>query len=572
MTKLDDQYWQTEQHGIAAGARYTHVINDALERPDPASRFQPEGVHAPSQVIDHTAFTWNDLLWKNIDLDDAVIYELHVGTFTPEGTFDAIIPVLSELASLGITALELMPVAQFPGERNWGYDGTYPYAVQNSYGGPSGLKQLTDACHAAGLAVILDVVYNHFGPEGCYCRDYGPYYTDRYTSPWGDAINYDDAYNDGVRNFFIENALAWFEHYHIDALRLDAVHGIYDLSARPFLRQLADEVYAYNRRSGKRCYLIAESDLNDAKIVRSRDLYGYGHDAQWNDDFHHAVHALLTRENSGYYQDYGSVAHLAKAMQEGFVYSGQYSRYRRKAFGNSSREIPANRFVVFTQNHDQTGNRMRGDRLTVLTPFESLKLAAGVLLLSPFIPLLFMGEEYGEENPFLYFVSHSDESLLESVRRGRAEEFAAFAATGAIIEDPAARRTFLHSVLQRDKRHDGHHKVLYEFYRALLQIRKRIPALSGHDKDAIRTIAGGNEPWLYLLRWQGESSIFAFFNFAEKDLIPAVPVAAGTWRQVLCSADRRWRGPGVEIPGRLTAPEAFDLPARSFALFEKADE
>src|SRR4030066_1209493 len=319
-----------------------------------------------------------------------IMYEIHVGTFTPEGTFDAVILRLDELSVLGINTIELMPVAQFPGERNWGYDGTYPFAVQNSYGGPEGLKILINECHKKGMAVILDVVYNHFGPEGNYLWDYGPYFTDRYKTPWGQAINYDDLYSNEVRNFFIENALHWFKNYHFDALRLDAIHGIFDFSAKAFLQELAEKVEEFSSSEGKKYYLIAESDLNDSRVIRPGNMGGYGIDAQWCDDFHHAVHTLLVHENKGYYVDFGETEHLVKSFREGFVYSGQYSEYRKRNHGNSSRDCPAEQFIVFTQNHDQVGNRMFGERLSNLVSFESLKLAAGAVLLSPYIPLLFM--------------------------------------------------------------------------------------------------------------------------------------------------------------------------------------
>jgi maltooligosyltrehalose trehalohydrolase len=337
-----------------------------------------------------------------------------VGAYTKKGTFESIIPHLDELKKLGITAIELMPVAQFPGTRNWGYDGVYPYAVQNSYGGPEGFKRLVNACHGRGLALVLDVVYNHLGPEGNYLWDFGPYFTDRYKALWGFSINFDGPHSDDVRHYFIQNALYWVTEFHVDALRVDAVHAILDFSAEPFLEELASAVHDEAKRLNRRVYLIAESALNDTRVIRSREFGGYGLDAQWNDDFHHALHTVLTGERMGYYRDFGRLQDLAKALLEGFVYSGEYSPYRRRRHGNSSRDIPAHRFVVFSQNHDQVGNRMRGERLSELVCFERTKLAAGVMTLSPFIPLLFMGEEYGETAPFQYFVSHSDPDLRRS--------------------------------------------------------------------------------------------------------------------------------------------------------------
>ncbi len=315
-------YWKTEMDDIEPGTTYMYALDRDTVRPDPVSHYQPEGVHKHSQVIDHKNFSWEDLGWRGLDITEYVIYELHIGTFTPEGTFTAIIPRLDELKDLGITAIELMPVAQFPGNRNWGYDGVYPYAVQNSYGTPDDLKQLINECHKRGLAVIMDVVYNHLGPEGNYLRDFGNYFTGKYSTPWGEAVNFDDEHSDEVKKYFIDNAIYWFEMFHIDALRLDAVHAIYDMSAKHFLHGLADRTTEFSRKHKRKFYLIAESDLNDTRIIKPPELGGYGLDAQWSDDFHHSVHALFTGETSGYYKDFGGIDHLAKALNEGFVYDG----------------------------------------------------------------------------------------------------------------------------------------------------------------------------------------------------------------------------------------------------------
>ncbi len=377
-------YFQGVVAGVGPGARYFYRLDGAKDRPDPASRFQPEGVHGPSQVA-AAGFAWEDQGWCGPDLRDYAIYELHVGAYSPEGTLAAIIPHLEELRELGITALELMPVAQFPGNRNWGYDGVYPFAVQNSYGGPEALKRLVNACHRQGLAVILDVVYNHLGPEGNYLWDYGFYFTGLYRTPWGDAVNFDGPYSDEVRRFFIENALYWLDDCHVDALRLDGLHAIMDRSPRTFLEELAQAVHTWGERSGRRVYLMAESDLNDVRLIRTPELGGCGLDAHWNEDFHHALHTLLTGEKDGYYQDFGELGQMAKGFREGFIYSGEYSPYRQRRHGSSSRGLPARRFIVFSQNHDQVGNRPRGERLTQLLSFEALKLAAGAIVLSPFL-------------------------------------------------------------------------------------------------------------------------------------------------------------------------------------------
>lgn len=557
LTPLPDGYWGTVIEGVSPGDRYVFQLAQGRDRPDPASFSQPTGVHGPSQMMDHALFPWEDGTWQGIPLLDMIQYELHVGTFTPEGSFEAIIPRLDALREIGINAVELMPVAQFPGERNWGYDGAYPYAVQVSYGGPDGLKRLVNECHKRGLAVILDVVYNHLGPEGNYLAEFGPYFTDHYRSPWGDAINFDGAYSDGVKNYFVENALYWFREYHLDALRLDAIHGIFDRSASPFLAELAEAAREFSARAGRKYYLIAESDLEDARIIRPPDLGGYGLDAQWCDDFHHAVRTLLTGEDRGYYADYGRIDHLAKALREGFVYSGQYSRYRKRRHGNSSKDRPAEQFVVFAQNHDQVGNRLNGDRLSQLVPFEGLKLAAGIVLLSPYVPLLFMGEEYGEEAPFLYFVSHSDPDLIEAVRRGRKEEFRSFQWTGD-PPDPQSPETFLRSKIAWDKRTGGHHRLLLEFYKTLIRLRREIPAIGRPDKNRLGVVAADKKNVLYLKRWSDSEQVHCLFNFGPSDTDLETLQPSAHWKTVLDSADPRWNGPGSLLPSALRS--------RSFAV------
>lgn len=545
----DPGYHHGVVDGVKAGARYLYRLDGGIERPDPASRFQPEGVHGPSMVIDPGSFSWMGLEWRGIPLPSYILYELHVGTYTPEGTFDAILPRLDSLAELGVTALELMPVSQFPGRRNWGYDGVYPFAVQESYGGPDGLKRLVDACHLRGLAVVLDVVYNHLGPEGNYLSDFGPYFNDRYRTPWGPAVNFDGPHSDEVRRYFLENALRWLREFRVDALRLDAIHGIMDFSASPFLAQLAEAVGDLRKEEGRMMYLIPESDLNDSRIVTPRNEGGYGHDAQWNDDFHHALHALLTGERDGYYGDFGGIGHLARAFTDGFVYSGQYSAYRKRRHGNAASHLPAERFVVFAQNHDQVGNRMRGDRLSRLVSFESLKLAAGAVLLSPFLPLLFMGEEYGEVAPFLYFVHHGDEGLIEAVRKGRKEEFAAFGWMGE-PPDPQDEGTFLRSRPDHALRGTGNHAVLLELHRELIRIRKTDPVLSRTDREGMEVVPFEKENALVVLRRNGSARTTAVFHFGDVPAVLTLPLPGEGWEKVLDSADARWGGPGGAAPER----------------------
>ena len=563
-------YYEAVLQDVAAGSRYFYRLDGVIERADPASRLQPSGVHGPSQVVDVSAFQWRDREWPGSPLEDYVIYELHVGTYSPQGTFDAIIPHLDELRQLGVTALEIMPVAQFPGERNWGYDGTFPFAVQSSYGGPAGFQRLVNACHQHGLAIVLDVVYNHLGPEGNYLSDFGPYFTDRYRTPWGASLNFDGPHSDEVRRFFVENALYWVTDFHVDALRLDAIHGIVDLSAQPFLAELAEAVHAEAKRIGRRIYLIAESNLNDTRVIRPRESGGYGLDAQWNDDFHHALHALLTREKAGYYRDFGEVGHLAKAFREGFTYSGDYSAYRTRRHGNSSREIPASRFVVFAQNHDQVGNRIRGDRLSRLVKFEALKLAAGAVILSPFIPLLFMGEEYGETAPFQYFTSHSDPSLVEAVRRGRQEEFAAFEWQGD-SPDPQAESSFLDCKLDHAFRSQEPQATLWEFYQELIRLRRCHPALRELSKQHMDVSVLSEKRILIVHRWsESEDAVIAFNVGSEANSTDTV-ILPGSWRVELDSASQRWRGPGslFSATWASTGDAALELNPESFVILSR---
>jgi maltooligosyltrehalose trehalohydrolase len=571
LRKEKNGYWITVVNGILPGALYLYSLDGNRDRPDPASHFQPEGVHGPSQVIDHSLFQWEDKGWKGIPLPEMVMYELHVGTFTREGTFDAAVKRIDELKDLGINTVEIMPVSQFPGERNWGYDGVYLFAVQNSYGGPEGLKRLVNECHKKGVAVILDAVYNHLGPEGNYLWDYGPYFTNKYKTPWGMAINFDDAYSNEVRDFFIENAVHWFKNYHIDALRLDAIHGIYDFSAKPFLQELAEKVEELSCTLGRRFYLIAESDLNDSRVIKPGELGGYGIDAQWCDDFHHCLYTLTTGEKQGYYVDFGRLEYLVKSLREGFVYSGQYSEYRKRNHGNSSKDIPASKFIVFSQNHDQIGNRMFGERLTGLVSFESLKLAAGTVLLSPYIPLLFMGEEYGENAPFLYFVSHSDPDLIEAVRKGRTEEFKSFLWKEE-PPDPQDVETFIKSKINWEKREKNDHKILLNFYKNLIKLRKEIPALSNLDKKNLEVSEFEDKRVLFVKRWKDKSEVFCIFNYNNTVAKIITPSIKETWEKILDSSDEIWKGPGTFLPERITQGEEIAVRDQSFALYIKEEK
>jgi len=556
---------------LGPGSRYVYRLDGGTQRPDPASRFQPEGVHGPSEVVDGK-FPWQDDGWNGLALHDFIIYELHVGVYTQEGTFDAVIPYLQELKDLGVTAVEIMPVGQFPGNRNWGYDGVYPFAVQNSYGGPQGLKRLVNACHRIGLAAILDVVYNHLGPEGNYFADFAPYFTERYKTPWGPALNFDGPYSDEVRHFFIENARYWISEFHIDALRLDAVHAILDHSPRPFLEELGAEVHKLAAELNRRVYLMPESAANDVRLIRSRELGGYGLDAVWSDDFHHALRSLLTGEQTGYYQDYAELKHLVDAYREGFAYSGAYSRFRKRRHGSSAKDIPAKRFIVFSQNHDQVGNRPRGDRLTDSVCFEALKLAAATVILSPFIPLIFMGEEYGETAPFPFFISHSDADLVESVRRGRRAEFAAFHWQGE-IPDPQDDATFLQAKLHHEARHSECHRVLYEFYRELLRLRKAVPPLADLNKETMNVRGYENEQVLFVHRWNEVGQVILVESFGHADISITLPIPSGSWRKMLDSTDEKWAGNGSSVPQELHCAAAINLSLtpRSAVVFTHAE-
>jgi len=560
-------YWQRSVEDIKPGSRYYYRLNGQTDRPDPASNFQPEGIYGPSAVTDHNSFSWSDENWKPVALEKIVIYELHVGTFTPQGSFEAIIDRLDDLVELGVNAIELMPVTQFPGERNWGYDGVFPFAVQNSYGGPEGLKRLVNACHKHNLAVILDVVYNHLGPEGNILSEFGPYFTDKYKTPWGNAINFNGKYSDQVRNFFISNAIFWLQQYHIDALRLDALHAIYDTSAKPFIRELAEKVEDFSNQSGRKHYLIGESDLNDVKIIQSKQTGGYGLDAQWCDDFHHSLHTFIINERGGYYADFGKMSHLVKSYNEGFVYSGQYSKHRKRRHGSSSKDIHACKFVVFSQNHDQIGNRMLGERLSKLASFEALKLAAGAILFSPYIPLLFMGQEYGEESPFLYFTSHKDPSLVSAVREGRKNEFKAFGWAGQ-IPDPQAVETFHKSKIKWENRKSDKHKMLLGFYKCLIKLRKETPALSNLSKKDLRAYNVDDNKLIVLHRWYDNNQIICFMNFDKQDINFTTDIPEGRWVKFIDSAEENRGGNGSMLPGFIEQKQSLNVPALSFAAFK----
>jgi len=529
MQPQENGYFSLTVPNLRIGSDYLFLIDENKKRADPASRWQPNGVHGASRIYDPNGFNWTDEAWERRKLKEYMIYELHVGTFTSAGTFEGVIEKIPYLKSLGMTAIELMPVAQFPGTRNWGYDGVFPYAVQESYGGPDGLKRLVNACHQANLAVILDVVYNHLGPEGNYLPDFGPYFTDRYQTPWGKAINFDGANSDPVRRFFIDNALFWQNEYHIDALRLDAVHAIFDFSAKHFLLQLSEEVHT---SCEKPALLIAESDLNDVRVINPKSLGGYQLDAQWNDDFHHALHAYLTKRTNSYFADFGTLKDIAKAIEDGFVNNGRYSSFRKRKHGNSSAKRPAEQFVICMQNHDQIANACRGQRIGSILTEQQQKLAAALLFFSPNLPMLFMGQEWSETCPFSYFTSHGDQQLIEAVRKGYRKECSSYDFAFQMV-DPQDKATFDACKLDWNKLNQTFYKEIFTYYQELIRLRKTLPSLSNCRKDLCRVVYDENAQWLLLQRGDesGQTSLLVC-NFSEIHRTIPVTFPKGQWRLV----------------------------------------
>jgi maltooligosyltrehalose trehalohydrolase len=521
----------------APGSDYVYVLPEVGARPDPVSRHQPGGVHAPSRIVATDDFAWTDATWRGVPRGDLIIYELHVGTFSPEGTFAGVAERLPYLRDLGITAVEVMPVAAFPGNRNWGYDGVYLFAPHTAYGGPDGLKRLADACHAHGLALIIDVVYNHLGPEGNYLGDYGPYFTNRYRTPWGDALNFDGPDSDQVRRFFVDNALYWLTEYHADGLRMDAIQGIHDFSARPILQEIADAFHAEAARLGRDAWLIAESDLNDPRVIRPKDVGGLGLDAQWSDDFHHALHAVVTGNRRGYFGDFGRVADLSKAFTASFVYDGQHAPHRRRRHGASAVAESGDRFVSFIQNHDQVANAYQGKRLAQVAGHARQKVAAMLLFSAPALPLLFQGEEYAEEAPFDYFTSHGDPALATAVSEGRHAEYLHLLDEGAdrtTWADPQAERTFQNCKLRWTCLGDAPHADMLAFYRALIAARRRLAPLHNGRKDLARVEGDEAGRWLTILRRDPAGG--ATFTCANLGDAPApIHFPDGTWRLALAT-------------------------------------
>lgn len=558
-------YWTLITNKLTDGSLYQFILDDKTPLPDPASLSQPEGVHGASEVVDLQAINWSDSNWNNLPLQDYILYELHAGTFTSDGTFEGIESKLDYLVSLGITAIEIMPVAQFPGNRNWGYDGVFPYAVQNSYGGPKGLQKLVDACHQKGLAVVLDVVYNHLGPEGNYFNEYGQYFTDKYNTPWGNAINFDDANCDAVRHYFIENVLMWFRDFHIDALRMDAVHAIKDFSPQHILSEIKTRINELMAQTGRRHYLIVELDLNDNRFINPQEKCGFGMDSQWIDEFHHALRITAGGEQTGYYSDFNGIADLAKSYNDAYVYDGQYSPHRQKKFGVKATDNPGQQFIVFSQNHDQVGNRMLGERSSELFSFEMQKLMAGAVLTAPFLPMLFMGEEYSEPHRFMYFVSHTDPELAEAVRKGRKAEFAAFHAQGE-APDPVAEETFKDSQLQWDLPEQQPHQTMLSFYRELIALRKKLPALHQLDRSRLKAYANEEQKTLTLHRKHHVQEAVILMNFSDNIQTVYLPDTASYWNKQFDSADVQWNGPQAAV-NTVAGSQTVQLQPQSFSIY-----
>ncbi|MGH9302968.1 MAG: malto-oligosyltrehalose trehalohydrolase [Acidimicrobiales bacterium] len=536
LVELESDGYGGYYHGVvesmAPGERYM-LERDGQLLADPASRSQPDGVHGASALVDLAEMCWSDAGFVPAPLEESVIYELHVGTFTRKGTLDSATEGLDRLAELGVTAVELMPLAQFPGARNWGYDGVFPFAVQNTYGGPAALQGFVDACHSRGLAVVLDVVYNHLGPEGNVLSSFGPYVTAKVATPWGPAVNFEGEGSDEVRRYFIENALMWLCDFHVDMLRLDAVHGIVDRTARSFVQELSDAVAALSKTTGRSLVLIAESADNDPMTTAPVAAGGSGFDAQWCDDFHHALHAKLTGERRGYYCDFGGLGELARAMTDGFVLQGQYCRARKRRHGAVPSALGPSKLVVFGQNHDQIGNRPGGERLSTLVPEKALGLAAACTILSPFVPLLFMGEEYGEPAPFCYFVDHEDAELLERVRSGRAAEM------GALFDmagpDPAEEATFASAVIHPELGASGGGAGLLATYQGLLELRRTYPAFCRPEPGS--TTASGVGDLLVVTRRGLGAEVVLLANFGTTPASASLHAAAQGW-EALWSSER----------------------------------
>ena len=522
LKKAERGCWKADVESAQLGMDYGYILNgEEPPVPDPRSPWQPNGVNGLSRLVDHSAFEWHDQLWQGPPLANAVIYELHVGTFTPEGTFDSAIPKLDYLKDLGITHVEVMPIAAFDGDRGWGYDGVDLYAPVQIYGGPDAVKRFVDAAHTKGLAVINDVVYNHFGPTGNYTGKFGPYITESHKTPWGGAVNLEEEGSTEVRRFFCDNAMMWLRDYHFDGLRLDAVTAYIDRSAIHFLEQLSDEVKVLGAQLGKHFFLVAESDLNDPRVVRAKEAGGYGMEAQWSDDFHHALWTVLTGDQHGYYADFGTIEQLATSLEKVYVYQGQYAAFRKRHHGRPVHDVPGYRFLGYIQNHDQVGNRAVGDRLSDLVGPGKVKIAAALVFTAPFVPMIFQGEEYAASTPFLYFTDHHDEELGNAVSKGRKQEFSGFGGPPDEVPDPQDRQTFLSSKLKWDEVTQSSHAEILDWYKKLIALRRTTPTLVDGDVRSAHVRFDEEAKWLILRR--GPFEVICNLGEAAADLSLTYP-------------------------------------------------
>lgn len=543
MTRGENGWWAVEISNAGPGEDYGFMLDGEGPFPDPRSRSQPNGIHGLSRLVEPASFKWTDQHFQAPPLSSALIYELHVGTFTPAGTFLSVIEKLEHLVSLGVTHVELMPVVEFSGNRGWGYDGVDLFAPHHIYGKSDDLKKLVDACHARGMAVILDVVYNHLGPSGNYLGKFGPYFTKKFSTFWGEGINFDGPDSDEVRRFFCDNARMWLEDFHFDGLRLDAVHGIFDTSAIHILEQLKLEVEELSKRTGRHLVLIPESDLNDPRLLWARERGGYQLDAQWSDDFHHALHTVLTGESSGYYSDFGKLEQLAKALRCVFVYDGTCSAHRRRVHGRPVDGLDGHRFLGYLQNHDQIGNRAQGDRSSQLMSPGRLKIGAALVMTAPFVPMLFQGEEWGATTPFFFFTDHQEPQLANAVRDGRCEEFAAFGWKPEDTADPQARDTFLRSAVDWRELAQPSHAAILDWHKALIQLRRQEPSLANGDLKSVRTQFDEAHRWLIIER----GSIVIACNFSQKQSVP-LPAAARRRILLASEADFEISGNTIALP------------------------
>ncbi len=570
MMQAENGYWALTCDGMKPNSPYLYKLDGKVVKPDPASHFQPTGVFGPSAVIDHEAFKWSDDGWSGLDLEDLVFYELHVGTFTPEGTFKSLMSRIKELSEFGVNAVELMPVSQFSGSRNWGYDGVFPFAVQNSYGNPDDLKMLVDECHFRKVALFIDLVYNHVGPEGNCLNDYGPYFPSSSKGRWGPNVNLDGTLSSEVRNYFLENTLHWFSHYHLDGIRLDAVLTIHDNSQKHFLQELNQAVKSYSKQTGKKLHLVAElGGCNEPKVLTPIQRGGFGFDAQWLEDFQHALFVQLTGEKKGYYQLYTNINDLIESITDAYVYIGNDLDSKRRSSDESFLWIPSSKFIVFSQNHDQIGNRLLGDRLISITGFEGAKLAIGMVMLSPYIPLFFMGEEYGETAPFLFFTDYSNNELKDAVREGRKKEFADFHWQGE-VPDPQSLETFDKSKINWNLRSMETGKKMAGFFKTLIEIRKNLLLFHSNADRQIKQINAKNEKILFIKKENENSEAVIIANFTCRQTSYLFPFENGTYKKILDSAEVAWNGPGPSLPISASYSDSHVIQGFNFAVFLKS--